>query len=102
LITVTLKCNDGSPERTESQLFVHVLVSVPARLGRGLGRTWSTTPAQKQVRRAKSTPHSWTVMLTESREWGSGRAGVRRALWPCIHAGSNDMAFRWLSQLGGI
>jgi len=32
------------------------------------------TPAQKQVQRAKSAPHSWTVVLTESREWGSGRA----------------------------
>ena len=28
--------------------------------------------------------------------------GGRRAVSPCIHAGSNDMAFRWLSQLGGI
>jgi len=27
-------------------------------------------PAQKQVRRAKSAPNSWTVVLTEWREWG--------------------------------
>ena len=34
----------------------------------------------------------------------SGEADVwgRRAVSLCIHAGSNDMAFRWLSQLGGI
>jgi len=26
----------------------------------------------------------------------------KRAVSPCIHAGSNDATFRWLSQLGGI
>ena len=35
-------------------------------------------------------------------QWGSRRAGRRRAVPPCIHTGSNDAAFRWLSQLGGI
>jgi len=34
-------------------------------------------------------------------EWRSVRRG-RRAVSPWIHAGSNDAAFRWLSQLGGI
>jgi len=67
----------------------------PARLVRILGRTWSATPAQKQARQAKSAPHSWTVTLTESREWGSGRGG--RAVSPCVHAGSNDAAFRRLA-----
>ena len=47
----------------------------PARLVRVLERTWSATPAQKQVRRAKSALHSCAVVLTESREWGSGSAG---------------------------
>jgi len=28
-----------------------------------------------------------------------GMHGGRRAVSPCIHAGSNDVAFRWLSQL---
>ena len=69
----------------------------PARLVRVLGRTWSATPAQKQARQAKSAPHSWTVTLTESREWGSRRAGGRRAVSPCVHAGSNDAAFRRLA-----
>jgi len=36
-------------------------------------------PAQKQVRQADSAAHSWTVVLTESREWGSGRAERGRA-----------------------
>jgi len=36
-------------------------------------------------------------------EWGSGHAGRgRRAVSPCIHTGSNDAAFRWLSQCGRI
>ena len=51
------------------------------------------TPAQKQVRRAKSAPHSWTVMLTVSREWERDVRG-RRVVSLCIHAGSNDVAFR--------
>ena len=36
-------------------------------------------------------------------EWGSGRVGRgRRTVSPCIHMGSNDVAFRWRSQCGGI
>jgi len=45
-----------------------VLFDIPPRCRwRVHGCTWLTTPAQKQERRAKSAPHSWTVMLTESR-----------------------------------
>jgi len=31
LITITLKCNDRNPEKTESQLFVHELVGAQTK-----------------------------------------------------------------------
>jgi len=36
--------------------------------------------------------------------WRVGKRtyGGRRAVSLCIHVGSSDAAFRWLSQLGGI
>ena len=39
-----------------------------------------TTPAQKQVRRAKSAPHSWTVARVGKRTCGAGESGRCRQL----------------------